>query len=101
MIVAHSMDYDVQFRKHLGRVLVSVVVLSGVTVVVGYGHWVILTLKAHEPETTDGDTLRERLHMREQLQGIDWAKPSRAVSHIRNDSVRAIENTLGPMRESV
>jgi hypothetical protein len=101
MIGAHSMDYDVQFRKHLGRVLVSVVVLSGVTVVVGYSRWVVLTPKAYEPKTTNGDTLRERLHMREQLQGIDWTKSFRAVSHTRNDSIRAIENTLGPVRESV
>ena len=97
----NSADDHVQFRKCLGRVLVSVVVLSGVTVVVGYGSWGVLTLKVYEAESTDGDTLQERLHMREQLQGIDRTKSFRAVSHIRNDSVRAIENTLGPVRESV
>lgn len=98
---ARSTDDYVQFGKCLRRGLVSVVVLSGVTVVVGYGSWGVLTLKAYEPESTDGDTLRERLHIREQLQGIDRTKSFRAVSHIRTDSVRAMENTLGPVRESV
>lgn len=61
----HSADNDVQFRRCLVRVLISVVVLSGVAVVVGYGGWVVLTLTAYNPETTDGDTLRQRLRARE------------------------------------
>jgi len=49
------------FRKRLGRV----VVLSGVSVVLGYGDWAVrtlaATLTAHDPDTTDGDCLRRRL----------------------------------------
>lgn len=65
MTGTHSPDDDVQLRKCLGRVLVSVVVLSGVSIVVGYSGWVVLPLTAktrvYKPETTDDDTLRHRL----------------------------------------
>lgn len=56
---------DVRFRQRLSRVVVSVVVLTGVTVVLGYGGWIVLTLAAriggYDPETADGDVLRDRL----------------------------------------
>lgn len=48
-----------------GKLTVSIVVLTFVTVVVGYGGWVLLTISAKlggpDPETADGDLLRERL----------------------------------------
>ncbi|WP_255191062.1 hypothetical protein [Natronobeatus ordinarius] len=56
---------EVRFRKRLVRVIVSIVVLTGVTVVLGYGGWIVLTLTAkisgYDPETADGELLRERL----------------------------------------
>lgn len=56
---------EVRFRKRLVRVVVSVVVLTGVTVILGYGGWIVLTLTAklrgYEFETADGELLRERL----------------------------------------
>lgn len=52
-------------QKRFLRVIVSVVVLSGVTVVLGYGGWFVLTLTAklvgYDPRTEDGYRLRERL----------------------------------------
>lgn len=49
------------------RVTVSVVVLSGVTVVLGYGGWIVLTVTAklggYDPRTEDGGRLRERLRV--------------------------------------
>jgi len=51
--------------ERFSRVIVSVVVLSGVTVVLGYGGWIVLTLTAklagYDLRTEDGDRLRERL----------------------------------------
>lgn len=48
-----------------GKLTVSIVVLTFVTVVVGYGGWALLTISAKlggpDPETADGDLLRERL----------------------------------------
>lgn len=65
MAGTNSKGEDVQFRTRLVRVLVSVVVLTGVTVVLGYGGWIVLTITAtitaYDPETTDGDLLRHRL----------------------------------------
>lgn len=56
---------DVPFGKRLGRVVVSIVVLTGVTAIAGYGGWIVLTLTAKlgvcDPETRDGDRLRTRL----------------------------------------
>ncbi len=70
-------------RKSLPRraaeLAVSIVVLTGVTVVVGYGGWAVLTLLAKsggpDPETADGDPLRERL--------LAW--PERNREFMRND----------------
>ena len=51
--------------KRVVALLVSIVVLVPVTVVVGYGGWFVLTITAtavgYDPETKDGDRLRERL----------------------------------------
>lgn len=46
------------------RVLAAVTVMSGVSVVLGYGGWLVLSILAwfgFDPETTDGDPLRRRL----------------------------------------
>lgn len=63
--VNESSGSDVRFGTRLARVIVSVVVLTGVTVVLGYGGWIVLTLAAtvagYDPETADGDALRDRL----------------------------------------
>lgn len=52
-----------QLERYL-RMIVSVGVLSGVTVVLGYGGWIVLTLTAklggYDPRTEDEDLLRER-----------------------------------------
>ena len=60
-----STDSSVPFRTRLVRVIVSVVVLTGVTVVLGYGGWLVLTFTAktvgYDPETADGERLRDRL----------------------------------------
>jgi hypothetical protein len=65
MTGTHSAGNDVQFKKRLVRVLVSIVILSGVTIVVGYGGWILLTVTAtvtgYDPETPNGDLLRHRL----------------------------------------
>jgi hypothetical protein len=55
---------DVPFRTRLVRVAVSIVVPSGVTVVLGYGGWLVLSITAkfgYDPETDDGTPLRNRL----------------------------------------
>ncbi|WP_137290959.1 hypothetical protein [Natronorubrum halophilum] len=60
-----SNDLDVRFRTRLLRVVVSIVVLTGVTVVLGYGGWFVLTLTAtfagYDPETENGELLRNQL----------------------------------------
>jgi hypothetical protein len=56
---------DESVLVRFGKLSVSIVVLTGVTVVVGYGGWALLTISAKlggpDPETTDGDLLRKRL----------------------------------------
>lgn len=56
---------EVRFSTRLVRVVVSVVILTGVTVVLGYGGWIVLTLTAkiggYDPETADGELVRDRL----------------------------------------
>lgn len=56
---------DVALRVRVWRVVASIVVMTWVTVVVGYGGWAVLSLSAKlggpDPETADGDLLRERL----------------------------------------
>jgi len=47
------------------RILISVGILTGTTVVFGYGGWIVLSLTAncvgYDPQTADGDLLRNRL----------------------------------------
>ncbi|MBZ6496868.1 hypothetical protein [Natrinema longum] len=68
-------ESDVRFGTRLARVIVSVVVLTGVTVVLGYGGWIVLTLTAniggYDPKTADGELLRERL--------LEWPDRNREV----------------------
>ena len=56
---------DVRFRTRLVRVCVSIVVLTGVAVILGYGGWIVLTVTAKvggcDPQTADGELLRDRL----------------------------------------
>jgi hypothetical protein len=63
----------------LAELFVSIAVLSLVTVVVGYGGWAVLTASAAlggpDPETADGDRLRDRL--------LAW--PARNREFMRND----------------
>ena len=53
--------------------VVRVVILTGVTVVFGYGGWIVLTLTAsvagYDSKTEDGDLLRNRL--------LDWPERNR------------------------
>ena len=62
-------------RTRYVRVLVSVAVLGGVTVVLGYGGWLLLTVSAtlvgYDPRTDDGDRLRDRL--------LSWPERNRSV----------------------
>lgn len=56
---------DDGLAERIGRLAVSIVVLTGVTVVLGYGGWILLTITAtvsgYDPETADGRLLRDRL----------------------------------------
>lgn len=56
---------DVSRSRRLWRVGVSIIVLTPVTVLLGYGGRLVLTLMTllglYQPEPTDGDPLRERL----------------------------------------
>ncbi|RQG90949.1 hypothetical protein [Natrarchaeobius chitinivorans] len=60
-----SNNTDVRFRKRLLRVCVSIVILTGVTVILGYGGWIVLTFTAkvggYDPTTANGELLRDRL----------------------------------------
>ena len=70
-----SNNADVQFRKRLARVCVSIVILTGVTVILGYGGWIVLTFTAkvsgYDPKTADGELLRDRL--------LEWPDRNREV----------------------
>lgn len=68
-------DDELPFTTRVARVIVSVVVLTLVSVVVGYGGWAILSvyvaLGGTDPTTRDGDSLRERL--------VAWPERNREV----------------------
>ena len=59
--------------KRILQLIVSIVVLTGVSVVVGYGGGLLLAISAWlgrpDPRTTDGDPLRDRL--------LDWPDRNR------------------------
>ncbi|TYL36187.1 hypothetical protein CV102_23915 [Natronococcus pandeyae] len=63
--MGESNTSDIRFRKRLVRVCVSIVILTGVTVILGYGGWIVLTFTAkvggYDPKTADGELLRDRL----------------------------------------
>lgn len=58
-------DADPSLRTRAVRIALSVVVFVPVTVFVGYGGWLVLTLAGavgvYEPENGDGESLRDRL----------------------------------------
>lgn len=66
---------DAPYHTRIVRVVVSAVVLVPVTVFVGYGGCLVLTVIAKlggpDPTTDDGDLLRERL--------FDWPDRNRDV----------------------
>lgn len=66
---------DVALSVRVWRVVLSIVVMTWVCVVVGYGGWAVLSLSAKlggpDPETSDGDLLRERL--------LSWPDRNREV----------------------
>lgn len=72
--MADERGSNLRFRRRLWRVTVSIVVMTGVTVVLGYGGWLVLTLAArfgYDPTTESGDPLRERL--------LRWPERNREV----------------------
>jgi hypothetical protein len=62
-------------KRRIIRVVISITILSGVTVVLGYGGWLVLAITArlagYDPETADGDLLRDRL--------VEWPDRNREV----------------------
>lgn len=70
---------DEGLARRFWKLTVSIVVLTWVTVVFGYGGWAVLTASAKlggpDPVTEDGDLLRERL--------LEWPDRNRDV--MRND----------------
>lgn len=75
----HADPPDKPFGKRLLQLIVSITVLTLVTVVVGYGGGLLLFVSAKlggpDPETEDGDLLRDRL--------LDW--PDRNREFMRNN----------------
>lgn len=61
--------------RRVGKLLVSIVVFVPVTVFLGYGGWIVLTVAAgiggYDPETDDGEPLRRRL--------LAWPERNREV----------------------
>lgn len=61
----HEATFTDSMTTRIIRVAVSIVVLVPVTVFLGYGGWIALTLTAaiagYDPTTSDGNVLRERL----------------------------------------
>lgn len=70
---------DESVATRLVKLFISIAVLSFVTVLVGYGGWAVLTFSAilggPDPETADGELLRERL--------VTW--PARNRDFMRNN----------------
>lgn len=66
---------DPSFTERLVKVVVSIVVIVPVSVVLGYGGWIVLTATAvvagYDPETETGESLRERL--------LAWPERNREV----------------------
>lgn len=79
-----STDDDPSFVTRLFRVVVSVVILTLLTVILGYGGWLVLSvyvwLGGAEPMTDDGDRLRPRL--------VEWPDRNRDV--MRSDGRRPL-----------
>lgn len=71
--VGDSGDSDKPVFKRVAQLLASICVMTGVTVVLGYGGGLLLAVSAKlggpDPETADGDPLRDRL--------LDWPQRNR------------------------
>lgn len=65
MVAEQASREHVPLRTRLARVALSIVVLVPITVFLGYGGGLVLTVSAKlggpDPETADGDPLRRRL----------------------------------------
>lgn len=76
-----SREHD-PLRTRLARVTISIVVLVPVTVFLGYGGGLVLTVSAKlggpDPETGDGDPLRQRL--------LAWPDRNREVMRTDGDA---------------
>lgn len=63
--IEQSNSPDSSLVARVVKTLVSIVVLVPVSVVFGYGGWLVLTITAtvagYDPATADGDSLRSRL----------------------------------------
>lgn len=70
-----SSSTDDSFLQRLVKVAISIVVLVPVTVFIGYGGWMVLTITAtlglYNPDAGDGEPLRERL--------FEWPERNREV----------------------
>lgn len=68
-----SEDGDKPTLERVVQVIASIVVMTGITVLVGYGGglllWVSAKLGGPDPRTEDGDLLRDRL--------LDWPQRNR------------------------
>jgi hypothetical protein len=65
----------VPFKIRLVRMLISIGVLTFITVIFGYGGWIVLSLTAksvgYDPQTEEGDLLRNRL--------VNWPERNKEV----------------------
>ena len=71
----NEQEVENSLPERLVKVLVSIIVLTWVTVLVGYGGWTVLTISATvggpDPRTEDGDLLRDEL--------LSWPERNREV----------------------
>lgn len=62
-------------KTRLVRILISVSILTGMTVIFWYGGWIVLSLTAktvgYDPQTAEGDYLRNRL--------VNWPERNKEV----------------------
>jgi hypothetical protein len=75
----HADETEKSFGRRALHLVVSIVILTGVSVVVGYGGglllWASAKLGGPDPRTKDGDLLRDRL--------LDW--PDKNREFMRNN----------------
>lgn len=65
MLALPDNEDSTSFIERFVKVLVSIIAVVPVSVFLGYGGWIVLTLSAirggYDPETGNGELLRERL----------------------------------------